>query len=153
MKRAEVIASILWMTLGVVISLGALRLGLGAPSDPGSGFLPFWTGALISLLGLLQLGRMVLEKGRDDSQALIRAAVGWKRPTCVVLTLAFYSLLLTHLGYLVTTFFTMLVLFSLYDRRRWGLVSAGSILVTIITYVVFHQLLKVQLPAGLLGFG
>jgi hypothetical protein len=64
-----------------------------------------------------------------------------------------FGLLLPHLGYLVATFLAMLGLFSLYDHRRWGWTSAGSLLVTIMTYVVFHEFLSVQLPEGLLGFG
>lgn len=153
MKRAEVIANLFWMTLGVALCLGALKLGLGTPGDPGSGFLPFGTGILISLLGLLQLGALFLGKDRDDAHTKIRAAAGWKRPAGVVATLALYGLFLSYLGYLVATFFAMLVLFSIYDRRRWAMASAGSLLVTLITYAVFHELLKVQLPAGLFGFG
>lgn len=153
MKHAEVIASVSWMTLGVALCMGALKLGLGAPSDPGSGFLPFGTGLLISLLGFLQLGTLFFAKGRDDGQAAIRAAADWKRPACVVGTLTLYGLFLPYLGYLVATFLAMLVLFSIYDRRRWRLACAGSLLVTILTYVIFHELLRVQLPAGLLRFG
>lgn len=153
MKRADVTACLFWMALGGALCLGALKLGLGAPSDPGSGFLPFGTGILISLLGLLQLGRLFFGTARDDAPAAIRSAGDWKRPARVVATLTLYGLVLSHLGYLVATFFAMLALFSIYDRRRWALASAGSLLVTVITYVVFHELLRVQLPAGLLGFG
>ena len=153
MKRAEVIADMLWTALGVALCLGALKLGLGTPSDPASGFLPFGTGVLISLLGLLQLGTLFFGKGRDNGQAAAWSASGWQRPACVVATLTLYGLFLSYFGYLVATFFAMLVLFSIYDRRRWGWASAGSLLVTLITYVVFHELLNVQLPAGLLGFG
>jgi len=153
MKHAEVTASVSWLTLGVALCMGALQLGLGAPSDPGSGFLPFGTGLLIALLALLQLGTLLFGKGRDDGQTTIRPAADWKRPACVVVMLALYGVFLPHLGYLVATFFAMLGLFSIYDRRRWGWASAGSLLVTIITYAVFYGLLSVQLPAGLLRFG
>ena len=153
MKRADVIACLFWMALGGALCMGALKLGLGTPSDPASGFLPFWTGLLISLLGLLQLGTLFFGKGRDEGQAAAWPAPGWKRPACVVATLALYGLFLSYFGYLVATFFAMLVLFSIYDRRRWGWASAGSLLVTLITYVVFRELLSVQLPVGLLGFG
>jgi putative tricarboxylic transport membrane protein len=153
MKRADVIACLLWMALGTALWMGALRLDLGSPSDPGSGFLPFGTGILISLLGFVQLGVLFFGKARDDDHAAISVAADRKRPAWVVVILALYGLSLSHLGYLVATFFAMLGLFSIYGRRRWGLASAGSLLVTIITYVVFHELLSVQLPAGLLKFG
>lgn len=153
MKRADVIANLFWMALGAALCLGALKLGLGDPGDPGSGFLPFGTGILISALGLLQLAALAFRKGRGGAPAATGAAADWKRPAAVVATLVLYGLALSSLGYLVATFFAMLVLFSIYDLRRWALASAGSLLVTLGTYVVFHGLLKVQLPAGLLGFG
>jgi hypothetical protein len=153
MKRAEVLANILWVGLGCALCLGSLKLGLGTPGDPSPGFLPFGTGMLISVLGFLQLGMLVFKKGRDDGQASIRAVTDWKRPACVVVILALYGLLLPHLGYLVATFFVMLGLFSICGHGRWKLASIGSLLVTIMTYVIFHELLRVQLPAGLLRFG
>jgi putative tricarboxylic transport membrane protein len=153
MKLAHVIACVFWISLGVALSMGGLGLGLGAPSDPGSGFLPFWTGILISLLGIMQLGTLCFWKSRDDSQTSTRAAIEWKRPACFVVILTLYGLFMPYLGYLVATFFALLGLFSIYDRRRWGWVSVGSLIVTIATFVVFHELLRVQLPAGILRFG
>jgi hypothetical protein len=153
MKRAEATASSLWAALGAALCLASFKLGMGTPSDPGSGFLPFWTGSLISFFSLLQLVGILFRKGRDGRPAATRATGTWRRPACLILTLALQGLLLAYLGYLVTTFFAMLVLFTIYDRRRWVLASAGSALVTIMTYVVFHQLLRVHLPVGILGIG
>jgi Na+/pantothenate symporter len=56
--------------------------------------------------------------------------------------------LLEKLGYLITTFLAMLLLFGIYERKRWWVALVGSIIVTVITYVVFHVLLNVQLPEG-----
>jgi hypothetical protein len=153
MKRANTIASILWVGLGFSMCLGALKLGLGTPSDPGSGFLPFGTGMLVSILGFQQLWVVFRKQHSDDGQSSIKGAANWKRPACVVAILAFYGVLLPHLGYLVATFLAMLGLFTIYDHRRWGLASAGSLFITILTYVLFHEFLSVQLPAGLLRLG
>jgi hypothetical protein len=108
---------------------------------------------LICLLGWLQLGAVFFAKNRGEVQAPAQVAANWKRPASAIVILTAFGLLLPHLGYLVATFLAMLGLFSLYDHRRWALTSAGSLLVTIMTYVVFHEFLSVQLPAGLLGFG
>ena len=133
--------------------LGGPEIGPGGPQRSGSGFLPFGTGILISLLGILQLGTLLFGEGRDHGQSAIRSAADWKRPACVVVVLALYGIFLPYLGYLVATFFCRAGLFTIYDRRRWRRASAGSLLITIITYAVFHGLLSVQLPAGLLKFG
>ncbi len=153
MKSAHAVASTLWVALGCALCLGALKLGIGTPSDPGSGFLPFGTGLLVLILGCFQLSGIFFRRGNDTGQPAIKKDVSWKRPACVIVVLAFYGLVLPHLGYLVATFLAMLGLFSIYDHRRWRLALAGSLLVTIATYVLFHGLLSVQLPAGLIKFG
>jgi hypothetical protein len=47
----------------------------------------------------------------------------------------------------------MLVLFSVYERRKWWVVGTSTLLVIGITYLVFHHWLKVQFPVGFLGIG
>ena len=152
MKRSDAIAHIFLVAFGMVLSLMALKLGLGAMSDPGPGFLPFYTGVLISLLSLLNLGRLTRLKRVNEDPAAISPALNYKRAVYVVLILLFYSILLEKLGYLITTFLAMLLLFSIYERKRWWIAATGSIVVTVITYVVFYVLLKVQLPEGVWGF-
>jgi|WetSurMetagenome_2_1015567.scaffolds.fasta_scaffold08148_6 putative tricarboxylic transport membrane protein len=151
MKRSDAIAHIFLIAFGVVLSLMAFKLGLGALSDPGPGFLPFYTGVLISLLSVLDLGRLTRLVRFNGDPAAISPAVNYKRAVYVVLILLFYSLLLEKLGYPITTFLAMLLLFSIYERKRWWTAAVGSIMVTGITYVVFYVLLNVQLPVGFLG--
>ena len=71
----------------------------------------------------------------------------------MVLAVFVYALLLPHLGYLIATFILMVVLFSLYDRRRWAVVIPASLMVIGITYLVFQVCLKVQFPTGFFGIG
>jgi hypothetical protein len=59
---------------------------------------------------------------------------------------------LPHLGYLIATAAVMLTLFTLYGRRHMVLAVGGSLLISFLTYFVFHELLRVQLPSGLIGF-
>jgi hypothetical protein len=153
MKRAEVIASILWVGLGCALCLGSVKLGLGTPSDPESGFLPFATGILLIVISFIQCGKLYLEKGHVQVQAAAWTAAIGKRPAIVVAALTLYGFLLPYLGYLLATFTVMLVLFSLYGRRHAVLAFTGSLLVSVVSYFVFHELLRVQLPAGFLGFG
>jgi putative tricarboxylic transport membrane protein len=148
MKRSDAIAHIFLTAFGMVLSLMAFKLGLGAMSDPGPGFLPFYTGVIISLLSLFNLGRLARLGRVNEDPAAISPAINCKRAVYVVLILFFYSILLEKLGYLITTFLAMLLLFGIYERKRWWVAVVGSIIVTVITYVVFHVLLNVQLPEG-----
>jgi len=153
MRRAEQIACFFWISVSLFICAGAVGLRLGTPSDPGPGFLPFGTGALLGLLSLALLLKVSFTPFGKETAENLWKGLKWQRSISVALAILFYALLLPHLGYLVATFLLMAILFSLYDRRRWGVVVLSSILVIAVTYLVFHVWLKVQFPVGFFRIG
>jgi len=153
MRRAEQITCFFWIFVSLFVCAGAVHLRLGTPSDPGPGFLPFGTGALLGLLSLAHLLKISLASGEKETSEHLWRGLRWQRSVSVSLAIFLYALLLPHLGYLVATFLLMAALFSLDDRRRWGIVALSSILVIGVTYVVFHVWLQVQFPIGFFGMG
>ncbi len=153
MRRAEQIACFFWIVVSLSVCMGAIGLKLGTPSDPGPGFLPFGTGALLGILAFVHLLKVSLATSKGTKEDFLWQEVNWRRSISVVLAVLVYALLLAHLGYLIATFVLMVVLFSLYDRKRWSIVIPASLLVIGITYLVFHVWLKVQFPSGFLGIG
>jgi putative tricarboxylic transport membrane protein len=153
MRRAEQITCFFWIFISLFICMGAVGLKIGSPSDPGPGFLPFGTGALLGLLALAHLLKVSIAPVSKESPENLWRGLKWQRSFSVALAVFFYALLLPHLGYLIATFFLMAILFSLYDRGRWGVVALSSTLVIGVTYVVFHVWLKVQFPAGFFRIG
>jgi hypothetical protein len=151
MKRAELVGALFWVGLAVFVCIGALKLRLGTPSEPGPGFLPFWTGALMGTLALVHLVRTSLSGSKSEPEAGLRMASKWPRAAAVVGSILVYALVLPRLGYLVSTFLLMVVLFSLYGRKKWWAILGWSVAVIAVTYVVFHGWLKVQFPVGVLG--
>jgi ABC-type glycerol-3-phosphate transport system permease component len=133
--------------------MGAIGLKLGTPSDPGPGFLPFGTGALLGILALVHLLKVSVVVSNGKNEEFLRQEVKWRSTLVVVLAVLVYALLLPFLGYLIATFILMVVLFSLNDRRKWSLVIPASLLVIGITYFVFHVWLKVQFPPGYFRIG
>ncbi len=72
----------------------------------------------------------------------------------VILTLAIllvYTLFMERVGYLVSTFVLMVVLYKIAGRRLWMQVLRAVVTV-FATYIVFHVWLGVQLPNGILSF-
>ena len=151
MKKAEQIACLFWLALGGSLCWGAFRLDLGSPSEPGSGFLPFGTGVLLGTLALVHLAQITSRQEEKEEPLLGNAR--WKRGICVVASLLAYALFLPRLGYLITTFLFMAVLFSVYERKKWWAVGGASLLVIALTYLVFHHWLKVQFPVGFFRIG
>jgi len=153
MRRAEQIACLFWIIVSLSLCTGAIGLKLGTPSDPGPGFFPFGTGALLGILALVHLLKVSVAASEGEAEDFLWQEVNWRRSISVVLAVLVYALLLPHLGYLIATFILIVVLFSLYDRKKWGIVVPASLLVIGITYLVFHVWLKVQFPSGFFRIG
>jgi hypothetical protein len=151
MKRAEQIACLFWLVLAGALCAGSIQLKVGTPSEPGSGFLPFGTGFLLGILALVHLIQMSFRKGEKEEPLL--GGVRWKRGAWVAGSLILYSLFLPLLGYLLSTFFFMAFLFSIYERKKWWVVGGSGLLVVLTTYFVFHHWLRVQFPAGFFRVG
>ena len=151
MRRAEQITCLFWLALAGALCVGSIQLKVGTPSEPGSGFLPFGTGLLLGILALFHLVQITFRK--DEKEEPLLGEVRWRRGACVVASLVIYALLLPLLGYLLSTFFLMAILFSIYERKKWWVVGSAGLLVVLVTYLVFHHWLKVQFPAGFFRIG
>ena len=68
-----------------------------------------------------------------------------------VAALIAYCLALPKLGYRISTFALMLVLFSLGRMKPW-VVILGSLLTVLASYYLFDHLLRTPLPRGVLRF-
>ena len=47
--------ALFWVALGILVCYGATRLGLGSVTEPGSGFIFFWSGLILVILSLMVL--------------------------------------------------------------------------------------------------
>ena len=75
----------------------------------------------------------------------------WKRILFVLIVLVLYVKLLPVLGYLITTFLLMTLLFWILKGSAWWWVLASSFITTLATYFIFSKWLNCQFPEGLFG--
>jgi putative tricarboxylic transport membrane protein len=151
MPKIEKIACALWLGMGAFLAIGSLRLQIGTFSEPGPGFLPLWSGILLAGASVVHFFQLFKRGGDPESAVPFWKEVQWQRGALVVGGLVAYAFTVEYLGFLLTTFLLMFVLFSLYDRKRWALAIGGSLAVITVTYIVFCVWLKVQFPVGILG--
>ena len=56
-KRTKIIAAgagaLFWVAVGLLACYGATRLGLGSVTEPGAGFIFFWSGLVLIVLSLI----------------------------------------------------------------------------------------------------
>ena len=153
MKRAEQLISFIWILLAIWVCAGSLRLEMGSFSDPGSGFLPFGTGALLGILAIAHFLNITFRYSGKEEAVLTWSNVHWEKGVYVILALLAYSFLLSSLGYLLDTFLLMFFLFRVLERKKWWAVLIMTTLVIGITYLVFGIWLLVQFPRGFFGVG
>jgi putative tricarboxylic transport membrane protein len=154
MTRAELVADVVWVVLGLGICLHALRLQLwSATTGPGSGFLPFIAGALVALIGVALLVRAWARRRRDGpATPFWEDAAGRNRVGLVVITLCVMAYLMPILGFLLAAILVMTFLLGLTRQTRLAAAIVLSLLSTLSIYWLFASLLQVRLPLGPLGF-
>jgi len=144
-----------WVALGVFVSTFAyIKLGIGKLNAPGPGLMPFLLGLLFGFLALYKLVTRILrhgeseEKPKEEEEAGLHGIV-YKKVILVVVALFAYAILIEPLGFILTTFLTMTLLFRSAGFKRWSLAVAYSAGVVLITYFLFTYL-GVRFPPGVL---
>jgi hypothetical protein len=127
-------------------------MGVGKPSNPGMGFMAFGASGLLGILSLLLFLRTYFQKKRPGALSPPFFSGRWKNVPLVLGVLILYSVFMPHIGYLISTFLLLTVLFWLLEREsvfRPILLSGCS---TLLTYVIFSKWLNLQFPEGLFSF-
>jgi hypothetical protein len=138
----ELRSGIFFLGLALFVMWESLRVGLGTLREPGSGFLSFCAGALLFAFSWVHICRGW--RIREEKIPLSRRVV-----LALVLIFA-YGLVLNTLGFIVATFFFLVILFRLGEPRPWWFLLGASTLTTFLFYLVFGILLHVYFPRGYL---
>ncbi len=158
MTKRKKLDGILWVVVGIGMCIGAFKLKPGSFANPGPGFMPFLSGLLLVFFGLVLMVQTIRERSRDTKgmpEDETSVPWNWRRlsgPSLTVLVLVGYVLLLGPLGFLLTSFLCLLVLFKFADPQRWLTPLVLAFGTTWVSFFIFSVWLKVQFPRGLLGF-
>lgn len=152
MKKTKItVASValFWVALGILLCYGAIRLGVGSATEPGSGFIFFWSGLILAVLSLIS----VAESLRDGEEANPGIGVmNWRKIVLVLLALLLYAFLLERLGFVLTTFLLLNFLLALIEGAHWGKALGVASAAALGSFAVFELWLKIRLPHGIFGF-
>ena len=141
--------ALFWVALGILLCYGAIGLGVGSATEPGSGFIFFWSGLILVVLSLIAFAES-LRNGEQANPGI--GAMNWRKIVLVLLALLLYAFFLERLGFVVTTFLLLSFLLASIQGTHWGksigvagAAAAGS-------YAMFELWLKIRLPHGIFGF-
>jgi len=151
MDRRDLVSALFWTAIAVFVLVQAIALGTGTLSSPGPGFLLFVAGLSLGMLSLLLIATKVFKRAGSAGVLKMWQGRNWLKVSLSVMALLLYALFLTHLGFLLTSFALMVVLFGLERQRPW--ITLAYAAVTVVScYVFFHILLAVPFPKGILEF-
>ncbi|MGQ0509583.1 MAG: tripartite tricarboxylate transporter TctB family protein [Betaproteobacteria bacterium] len=151
MKNAELWGALGWLALSVFVVFAGRSNGIGAVSDPGSGFLLFWLGLLMCGFSAALVAAAVRAGG--PSLASLWQGTRWGRVIAIMASLCAFALLLNTLGFLLASIPLMLVLLRGIDPVRWVVALPVGIGAPLAVWWLLKKLLLIQLPAGVLGIG
>lgn len=141
--------ALFWVALGILLCYGATRLGVGSATEPGSGFIFFWSGLILVVLSLIAFAES-LRNGEEVNPGM--GAMNWRKIVLVLLALLSYAFFLEKLGFVLTTFVLLSFLLAMIEGKQWskslgvaGAAAGGS-------YAIFELWLKIRLPHGIFGF-
>jgi putative tricarboxylic transport membrane protein len=153
--QVELITSLFFMAVGVVVAVDSHRIGAGWAEDgPQAGYFPFYIGLALAAAGLVGVTD-ALRAGISAGQAFAsREQLG--RVAQVFVPTAIYVAAIYGLGIYLAS-----ALFIGYFMRRhggfgWPLVSAVAVGVPLLLFMLFERWFLVSLPKGpierMLGF-
>jgi putative tricarboxylic transport membrane protein len=153
MKKRGLYVALFWVALGMFVSIYAYaKLSIGRLSAPSPGFMPFLLGLLFSLLAVFALIGILRQQGQQNQPKRGKTdqpETVYKKVILVVVALFAYAILLEPLGFVLTTFLTMTLLFRSAGFTRWITAATYSGSVVLITYFLFTYL-GVRFPPGIL---
>jgi putative tricarboxylic transport membrane protein len=145
-KYGNVIGNVLFIAFAVVGMVLSLKLPLGTPLEPMTGFVPLVVSVFLLSVSLIHFFYVI----RGDLESVETLGEMWKRPAQVVAGLLLYSFILDPLGYVIATTGLAFVVMRVFEPDAWIKPLAVAIVVSGVSYVLFDRLLDVPLPMGIL---
>ena len=150
-SNSELWAGVAGIVLGTFVIWSGYALKVGGISDPGSGYVLFYTGMLICVLAVAISASAVVEGGRTFAE--LWAGTHWQKPLTIIACLAGFSLLLEPVGFIPASIPLLLLLLRAIEPVRWTLSLPLAVLVPLGIWWILARLLLIQLPAGIFHVG
>jgi putative tricarboxylic transport membrane protein len=142
---SDIGASLFFFLIGIGTIVGAFKLKIGTPLHPQPGFFPFLGGLLLAVLSFVLMVHGWLGRGK------VAEAFGEvQRPAMLVVAMAVYLGILDPLGYVLAAIFMNAVILGILGVKSWKVLTTGSVVLSVGTYLLFVRLLGVELPQGVL---
>lgn len=150
MKRSQLAASTVLAGLAGFVLLESRHLSFGTMRVPQTGFFPWVLATLLLILCVILFaqGLFGAESDRPPNHILPE---GWSRIAFTLAAMVGFAVMLERLGFLLTTFFLMILLLRAIESQRWSKVFFVALFTAIASYGIFGWILGIPLPGGVFG--
>jgi len=152
MNRLDQLSGLFWLVISIIVCVESIRAHIGTFKNPGPGFLPLCAGVALGAFAIILLTTSIQRKRVEGKITNPFKGVKWSKVISVIVPLFAYTIFLSWLGYLITTFGLMLFLFVAIGRTRLWIEIMIALITVSASYIVFYKWLNIQLPRGILGF-
>jgi putative tricarboxylic transport membrane protein len=132
---------------GVIMYYAWSDLKIGEIQVPGAGFLPFLTGAGLSILAIIWA--LTSPRTAEQQNESLVEERRWQRPVWSFVLMLLFVWSIEMVGFNTATFIFMMTWQKLIEREKWIKAFVISLLAMMIMYALFVYLLKVPVPQEL----
>lgn len=150
--KPDQVSSIFWMVFSVIIIYASYKLGLGSLAHPRPGLLPFLSGVVLFAVSIIVFLRGGISTSHEKAKGIrqLWEGMNWSKTIIVTIALVLYTLLFSHLGFLLSTILLLIFLLRAIEPVRWFVAIGGSMIVSFVSFAIFVLWLQVQLPKGII---
>lgn len=146
LRRAELWGGLFWLAVGAFVTWQGWLLELGTLREPGSGFVFFWLGLIISGFAIfIAIGGV---RGGGPLLGDLWRGARWRNVLLVILALIAFGFLFERLGFVICSLALLLFVMTVVDPVRPVLSIPISIVAAVGVWYVLEKMLLVQLPKG-----
>lgn len=151
MRAAKISSGVFWLLFSVLMSREAFRLPMGEMKDPGAGFFPLIVAIATGLLAVAAIFHALRERPAAPEERPLER-LRWWNLVVILAGLIVYALTLTTIGFMISTFWFMLLLLKVIEPQRWIKALAAASITAVAAELFFNALIGAQIPTGLLGW-
>ncbi len=147
MKNKDTVSSFILILVALLVCYSAKKISLWGPDGPGEGLFPFLGG-----LALMAFGSILFLQSYFKPQKSEKMGEGIRKIKLLLYigSLFAYFLLFEWMGFILTTFFFILIICKGAEKAPWKDSIIVSSLSTVLFYLIFYYFLDVPFPFGFL---
>jgi len=148
MRKYDRISTLFWFFFGLYIVREGYAIHVGTLKEPGPGFLLFWSGAVLCGLSAFTFIKALFSEEKESKKMWV--GLQWYKPLLILMISIVYALFFARLGFVLSTFLLMFLIFKFSGSLKWPKAFMASFLSTFGSWFIFDVWLRCQFPKGFL---